>query len=495
MQNTGGFCGLHGISLGVTDRPGAMSTCDSRKRTERSDHVKYLSLPLIAAVVLAGFSDAAGARRRQRPSPTDAIKDTPALPRALLIGDSIPTNGGPTTRGLEQIDAWLGDGKWDVVHFNWGLHDLKYIGGKPQVAPDQYAKNLQALVLRLKKTGAKLIFATTTPVPKGAGGRIPGDSKKYNAIARKVMAGHGVAVNDLYGFALPREKLIQRPANVHFHPAGSALLAGQVAAHICRALGIDPPRTGPVMPTATQLPAPVDQWTLLPALSDEFEGKALDAAKWHPNNPDWKGRKPGFFHTKNVAVRDGKLQLTMKMEKLKDLPEGYHTYTSAAVKSKATVRYGYFEIKCRPMDSHGSSAFWFYRNTPEIWTEIDVFEIGAAAPGHEHTVHTNAHVFHTSTEKKHWSKSAKHQAPFRLADDYHVYALLWTKEALTFYLDGEVIRTMTNTHWHQPLHMNFDSETMPKWFGLPKADELPATFTIEYIRSWQRKARPTPAGR
>jgi hypothetical protein len=66
------------------------------------------------------------------------------LPRVLLIGDSIsmgytldvrellkgkanvhriPTNGGPTTNGLKNIKAWLGDSKWDVIHFNWGLHD------------------------------------------------------------------------------------------------------------------------------------------------------------------------------------------------------------------------------------------------------------------------------------------------------------------------------------------------------------------------------------
>ena len=31
------------------------------------------------------------------------------------------------TRGLEKLKSWLGKGKWDVIHFNWGLHDLKYM--------------------------------------------------------------------------------------------------------------------------------------------------------------------------------------------------------------------------------------------------------------------------------------------------------------------------------------------------------------------------------
>ena len=33
--------------------------------------------------------------------------------------------------------------------------------------------------------------------------------------------------------------------------------------------------------------------------------------------------------------------------------------------------------------------------------------------------------------------------------------------------------------------MNFDSETMPDWFGLPENDKLPAAFSIEYVRSWK----------
>ncbi|MGH9342569.1 MAG: SGNH/GDSL hydrolase family protein, partial [Terriglobia bacterium] len=72
------------------------------------------------------------------------VKDDPGLPRVLLIGDSIsiyytitvrnslkgkanvhhiPVNGGNTEFALNHLDDWLGIGKWDVIHFNWGLHD------------------------------------------------------------------------------------------------------------------------------------------------------------------------------------------------------------------------------------------------------------------------------------------------------------------------------------------------------------------------------------
>src|SRR5207245_1524244 len=116
------------------------------------------------------------------------VVDQPGLPRVLLIGDSIsigytvtvrkelagkanvyriPENGADTVNGLKKIDVWLGDSHWDAIHFNWGLHDLKVTAdGARQVPIETYEKNLAALVTRLKKTGARLIWATTTPVPE-----------------------------------------------------------------------------------------------------------------------------------------------------------------------------------------------------------------------------------------------------------------------------------------------------------------------------------------
>jgi acyl-CoA thioesterase-1 len=155
-------------------------------------------------------------------------------------------NAQHTAYGLIKLDEWLGDTRWDVIHFNFGLHDLKYIDargkttsvetGKQQIPIDQYEQNLDKIVIRLKKTGAKLIFATTTPVPDGTGFRAKGDAAIYNRAALKVIEKLGVQIDDLYSFALPRLKEIQRDQNVHFNQKGSEELAEQVAKSIIKAL-------------------------------------------------------------------------------------------------------------------------------------------------------------------------------------------------------------------------------------------------------------------
>ena len=229
-------------------------------------------------------------------------------------------------------------------------------------------------------------------------------------------------------------------------------------------------------------------WKKYLPMTDEFDGTVLDAAKWWDHNPTWKGRQPGYFHPGNVTVCDGKLHLTMKKEEVPEMQkeEGYHTYTCAAVKSKDTVRYGYFEVEAKAMKSAGSSSFWFYHATEDWWTEIDVFEIGGRAPGYEKKLNMNVHVFRTPTENRHWSRPGVFLAPTNLADEYHVYGLEWDEKEIKFYFDGVPVRKGPNTHWHQPLTLNFDSETMPNWFGLPRDEDLPSTYSIEYVRAWKR---------
>lgn len=203
--------------------------------------------------------------------------DAPAKKRVLILGDSIsigytpvvqkmlademtvlrpmrnekPENCSGTTSGVANIDRWLriDGGKWDVIHFNWGLHDLKHVKpdgqaselatDPPQATVEVYEKQLREIVAKLKATGAKLIFATTTPVPDGAMKvyRTNADAVRYNEAALRVMKDNNIAVDDLYGFAIKRLSQIQiQPANVHFTPKGSEALAGEVVKAVRAAL-------------------------------------------------------------------------------------------------------------------------------------------------------------------------------------------------------------------------------------------------------------------
>jgi beta-glucanase (GH16 family) len=234
-------------------------------------------------------------------------------------------------------------------------------------------------------------------------------------------------------------------------------------------------------------------WTKFEPMSDEFEGKELDRDKWRLGMYWWKGRQPALFSDKNVTVSDGRLHLTMRKEKLPEEAEkaGYKDYTSAALHSRIRSSYGYYEVKARPMNSAGSSAFWFQvEDVPGWLTEIDVFEIGGKAKGYERKYNMNVHVFRTPAENEHWSTGGVWLAPWPLADNFHVYGLDWGKDSIKYYVDGVMVRSVENTHWHQPLFLIFDSETMPDWFGMPDDKDLPSTFSIEYVRAWKPSGNP-----
>jgi len=193
------------------------------------------------------------------------------LPRVLIIGDSISIgyvpyvsqmmkrdavvkhnqgNAQHTGTGLKNINQWLGDTKWDVIHFNWGLWDFCYRSPESR-APGktdkthvsittplkQYEINLEQLVSRLEKTGAKLIWASTTVVPEGEVCRLVGDDWKYNEVAARVMKAHGIKIDDLYkltkGFP---PGLFEGPGDVHYTHAGYKIIAAQVADSIRSAL-------------------------------------------------------------------------------------------------------------------------------------------------------------------------------------------------------------------------------------------------------------------
>jgi arylsulfatase A-like enzyme/lysophospholipase L1-like esterase len=202
------------------------------------------------------------------------VERDPELPNVLLYGDSISIGYTPTTQAalkgqanvhrlhrngssssqlipfLEELhramqderlkDPW--DFQWDVIHFNVGLHDLKYVvdgnklnkaEGKQVTAPQTYAQNLRKIVRYLQELApsATLIFATTTPVPEGEPGRHAGDAAAYNQIALEVLEDFPeVLINDLFAFTKANmQEWAIVPGNVHFNELGRAKQGEQVA--------------------------------------------------------------------------------------------------------------------------------------------------------------------------------------------------------------------------------------------------------------------------
>lgn len=229
-------------------------------------------------------------------------------------------------------------------------------------------------------------------------------------------------------------------------------------------------------------------WQLFEPMTDRFKGHRLDPMKWSDHYPTWLGRQPAWFNPENVRVANG-LTLTARVQDAPPnlAPQGYHTFSTAAVQSKSEVLYGAFEIRARPMNSSVSSAFWFSSNDHDHATELDVFEIGGKAKGFERKDHMTVHVWNTPEVHDHQGLGGVFLNDKPLADEFHTYGFEWDPQEIKFYFDGVLVRKGPNPYWHYPLVMDFDCETMPDWFGLPDPADLPSTFSIDYVRAWQHK--------
>lgn len=256
-------------------------------------------------------------------------------------------------------------------------------------------------------------------------------------------------------------------------------------------------------------------WALAPEFSDEFNGTELDAAKWWDFNPEWHGRKPGYFSRENVTVKDGRLRLDARVQKPEDVTvenkvRGYDRFTTSSVKSKKRVLYGYFEARCKSMRASVCNAFWLYDplDPPAKYREgsfseeIDIFEVfGKPTKAEYDRVYcTTVHRFYTPYVESIANfkqtplpkKAAKQKVPFDLWADFHVYGFLWTPTEMRWFVDGKEVFARDNDYFSQALYIMFDCEIMKDWVGLPDPADLPATFEIDYLRVWRQKDLPYP---
>ena len=181
-------------------------------------------------------------------------------PTVILLGDSIrmgyqpfvrqelgdrfdvtgPAENCATSRNLlANLDRWVPDRPASIIHCNAGLHDLRYDPGQdgPVVPIDEYASNVRTILDRLReRTGARLIWATTTPVheklhaEQKLSRRRESDVASYNAVATRIAGELGAEIDDLCAAVLAHgPDALWSPDGVHFSDAGSRFLGAQVA--------------------------------------------------------------------------------------------------------------------------------------------------------------------------------------------------------------------------------------------------------------------------
>ncbi|NLB54397.1 MAG: SGNH/GDSL hydrolase family protein [Lentisphaerae bacterium] len=220
------------------------------------------SVLLVASLLLSAAFGEDKEDSSQKASPAE-------LPNVLIIGDSISIgytkrvkellkdianvsrpqgNCADSGTGLKNLQTWLGTQKWDVIHFNFGIWDTHWMKGgqivsiqnidndtRRRFTTEEHLENMSKIVAILKKTGAILIWGSTTPyVSYGEDTKLL--LQKNNDTDKELMLKEGVTVNDLYNLALPNLKEWQSNDGCHFKPEGYDQLAQQVASTIADVL-------------------------------------------------------------------------------------------------------------------------------------------------------------------------------------------------------------------------------------------------------------------
>jgi beta-glucanase (GH16 family) len=241
--------------------------------------------------------------------------------------------------------------------------------------------------------------------------------------------------------------------------------------------------------------------------SDEFtgpEGIQLDPARWTYNIgcTGWGNNELECYtqRPENVSLDgNGDLRITA----LKESYEG-HSYTSGRILTEGRFfrTYGRFEARIKIPSGQGTwPAFWMVGSNinqagwPDCG-EIDVMEaIGKEpstlygsmhGPGYVGTLISTPYVLNSGA----------------LSDDFHVYAIEWSKKGIAWYIDNVRYAWKTPSDlpagatwaFDHPFFMILNLAIGGDWPGPPDASTVfPATMLVDYVRVYKSVVPDTKA--
>lgn len=237
--------------------------------------------------------------------------------------------------------------------------------------------------------------------------------------------------------------------------------------------------------------------------SDEFDYKGLpDSSKWSydkgmgcPDNCGWGNNELQFYtwnRTENARVADGTLTIEAKKEKF----EGAE-YTSARLvsKNKGDWKYGRIETRVKLPAGKGMwPAIWMLPTKWEYgkWPhsgEIDIMEnVGYWPDSALSSVHTGAYNGTINTQK---TKGVNRKD---LSKAFHVYAIEWTVDSISFYIDKVLYHIFKNEHtgseawpFDKEFHLLLNIAVGGNWGGKFGVDDkiFPQKMEVDYVRVYQ----------
>ncbi len=234
--------------------------------------------------------------------------------------------------------------------------------------------------------------------------------------------------------------------------------------------------------------------------SDEFNRSGPpDSAKWaydtEANRSGWYNNELQYYaasRAENASVVDGHLIITARRETMSGASDyGGQRYTSARLitRGKASWTYGFYEIRAKLPCAAGSwPAIWML-GAENKWPdggEIDIMEHVGNDPG----------VVHSTVHNRATAGTSGNGGSLKLptaCNAFHRYQLEWTKDALTFYVDGQPVHTYAKARvgsggwpFDKPQYLLLNLAVGGDMGGKVDDRLFPMTFEVDYVRVYQR---------
>jgi beta-glucanase (GH16 family) len=228
---------------------------------------------------------------------------------------------------------------------------------------------------------------------------------------------------------------------------------------------------------------------------DEFDGTSLNPAwtfETGTGQDGWGNNELQYYRSENTALTEGKLIITAKKEAFQG-----SQYTSSRIVTAGKQEFLYGRVDIRAVLPKGQGiwpALWMLgaNYQTDTWPrcgEIDIMEM-VGGGGKENTVHGTVHW----DANGNYASYTKHitKASGTYSDEFHVYSLVWTPQAITWLVDDQQFNVIDTTpealsEFQKKFFLIFNVAVGGRWPGSPDGTTIfPQRMIVDYVRVFQQ---------